>query len=119
MDDAASINVAGEEGQDVAALQFANDLDRHLIRFRATDDRRETRHTAVHQLDAPRAKLNIIDGTIQMTIQVIPIACAGIRAGEGGAAGKFESGHGFRLKPVHKANCFNGLRRKEGGHARV
>ncbi len=119
MDDAASIDVAGQEGQDIAALQFTHDLDRHFIGFRAANDCGKAGHTTIHQLDAPGAKLDIVDRSIEMSIHVAAIAGTGIRAGEGSAAGQFESGHRLRLQTVDEADRFNRLGGEQGRHAAV
>ena len=41
-----------------------------------TDDGSKAGHTAVHQLDTPRAQLNVVNGTIQMTIVPFQLACS-------------------------------------------
>ena len=61
VDDAAAVDIAAEEDQDVAPLQLAHDLDRHLVAFGAADDRGETGHTPVDQLDAPGAQLDVVE----------------------------------------------------------
>ena len=50
-------------------LKLADDLNRHFIRLCCPDDRRESGHTTIYQLDTPGAELDIIDRAVQMTIQ--------------------------------------------------
>ncbi len=73
VDDAAPIHIPREESEDVALLQFAHDLDRHLVRLGRTHNRRKPRHTPIHQLDTPGAQLDIIDRAIQMPAITVPI----------------------------------------------
>jgi hypothetical protein len=55
-----------QESEDVAALQFTHDLNRHLIGFGRADDSGEAGHPAVYQLDTPGPQLNIVDGAVQV-----------------------------------------------------
>lgn len=118
VDDAAAVDVAGQESQDVAALQLADDLDGHCIRFGRADDGGEARHAAVHQLDAPRAQLDVVDRSVQMPVQGA-ITGAVVRAGESRAAGQGEPRQDFRLLPVDEAHGLDALGSQQGGHAGV
>src|SRR3990172_3754696 len=51
MNDAPTVDVPGKEGQDVASLQLAHDLDGDLVALGAADDCREAGHAAIDQLD--------------------------------------------------------------------
>ncbi len=53
MNDAAPVDVAAEEGEDVAPLKLTHDLNGDLIRFGAPDDGGKTGHTPIHQLNTP------------------------------------------------------------------
>ena len=53
-------------------LQLAHDLDRDFVRLGAADDGGEAGHAAVHQLDAPRAQLDVVDRAVEMTVRSLP-----------------------------------------------
>ena len=61
VDDAAAVDVAGEEDQDAATLELAHDLHGDLVALGAADDGAEARHAPVDQLDAPGAQLDVVD----------------------------------------------------------
>ena len=51
-------------------LQLAHDLDRDLVALGRADDGRKAGHTAIDQLDAPGAQLDVVDGAVQVTVAV-------------------------------------------------
>ena len=80
VDDAAAVDVAGEEDQDAAALQLAHDLDGHLVALGAADDGAEPGHAAVDQLDAPGAQLDVVDGAVELHLVAVQHEVAGAEA---------------------------------------
>ena len=60
-----------QEDQDVALLQLAHDLDRHLVALGAADDGGEAGHAAVDQLDAPGAQLDVVDRPVQVAVAAV------------------------------------------------
>ena len=68
VNDGAPVDVAGEKDEDIALLEFPDDGNRGLIRAGRTDDGGKARHTAVHQLDAPRAQLNVVNRAVEVTV---------------------------------------------------
>ena len=118
MDDAAPVHVAAQEREDVAALKLAHDLHRDLVGFGRADDGREAGHTPVHQLDAPRPELDIIDRAVQVAVQSV-VRPAVIRAGEGRAARQLETGQRLWLEAVHITDRFDRLGSQQGRHAAV
>ena len=71
MDDAAPVDVAGEEDQDAAALQLAHDLDGHLVALGAADDGGKAGHAPIDQLDAPGAQLDVVDGPVEQRLVAV------------------------------------------------
>ena len=78
VDDAAAVDVAAEEGEDVALLQLAHDLDGHGVGLGAADDGGEAGHAAVDQLDAPRAQLDVVDGAVEVAVVAVAVAISGL-----------------------------------------
>src|SRR5574341_1034666 len=116
MDDAPPVDVTRQEAQNVALLQFAHDLDRHLVGFGAADDGREARHTAIHQLNAPRPELDVVNRPVQVAVERPFRAFAVVRAGERCAACQLEAGHRLRLHPVQVADHLDHLCRDQRCH---
>ena len=104
VDDAAAVDVAAEEDQDVALLQLAHDLDGDLVRLGAADDGGEAGHAAVDELDAPRAQLDVVDRAVEVAVAVggAPTGAL-IRAGEGVPPARWKPGSAFRLLAVDEA----------------
>ena len=71
VDDAAPVDVAAEEDEDAAALQLADDLDGDLVALGAADDGAEPGHAPVHQLDAPGAQLDVVDGPVELHLVAV------------------------------------------------
>ncbi len=115
VDDAAAVDVAAQEGQDVAPLQLAHDLDRHRVRLGAADDGGEAGHAAVDQLDAPRAQLDVVDRAVQVAAAVAAVRGLGRRCRRPG--GSRASGSG--CSPVDEAHGLDHLFGEQRGHAAV
>ena len=78
VDNAAAVDIAAEEGENVAALQFAYDLDGHGVGLGTAHDGGKARHAAVDQLDAPRAQLDVVDGAVEMAVVAVGAAMSGL-----------------------------------------
>ena len=55
-----------QKDEDVALLQLAHDLHRHLVALGRADDGRKARHAAIDQLDAPRTQLDVVDRAVEV-----------------------------------------------------
>ena len=115
VDDAPPIHVAAQEGEDVAPLELADDLDGDGIRLRLPDDGGEARHAPVHQRNAPGAQLDVVDGAVQVAVVAVG---RHVGAGEAGA-GQVEAGKRLGLLAIGEAHGLDGLFRQQGGHAGV
>ena len=60
VDDGTSVDISRKEGQDVAALQLADDLDGYLVARCAAYDGGKTGGCAVHELHAPFPEDDVI-----------------------------------------------------------
>jgi hypothetical protein len=74
VDDAAPVDVAGEEDQDVALLQLAHDLDRHLVGLGAPTMAAKPGMRPSTKLDAPGAQLDVVDGAVGIAALSSPAA---------------------------------------------
>ena len=94
VDDAAPVDVAGEETEDVTALEFAHDFDGDFVGRGRADDGGKAGHTAIDKLNAPGTQLNIVDGTVEIAARAVAVAPirAVVGAGEARAARKLEAG---------------------------
>ena len=115
VDDAAAVDVAGQEAQDVAPLQLPHDLHGHFVGLGAADDGGKAGHAAIDELDAPRAQLDVVDGAVQVAVAVF----LNLGAGEGGAARQREAGQPLGLLAAGEAHGLEALFGEESGHARV
>jgi len=106
VNDGATVGIAAEKDQNVAFLQLSHDGDGGRVGAGRADDGGKSRHAAIHQLDAPRTQLDIVNGAVQVTA-VLELCVTGV-------AEQLETGVGLRLRPIHKADALNGLRRQEG-----
>ena len=115
VDDAPPVNVAGEENQDIALLQFPHDGDGGLVGFGCPNDGGEAGHAPVYKLDAPAPQLDVVNGAIGIATL---LSLFHVRAGETGA-GQDQAGDALRLLPPGEADALDGLLSQEGGCAAV
>ncbi len=115
MDDAPSVDVAGEEDENVTLLQLPHDLDSRLVGLGSADDGREAGHPPVHQLDAPGAQLDVINGAVNIAARLLSLH---VGAGEAGA-GELQARHRLWLLAVGETDTLDGLLRKKCGHSAV
>ena len=118
MDDGAAVDVAAEEDQNVALLQLAHDLDRDLVALGAADDGRKAGHAAVHELDAPSPKLDVVNRAVQPACAVAVTIAAHIGAGEAAAPGVVAADRPWLLA-VNEADGLDDLGGQQRRHARV
>ena len=114
MDDAAAVHVAREEHEDVALLQLAHDRHRRLVAAGGADDGGEAGHAAVHQLDAPGAQLDVVDGPVR-----VASGAAAVAVGMVARAREAQAGDALRLLAADEAYGFDGFGGKESGGAAV
>ncbi len=111
IDDRAPIHVAAEEGEDIPSLELPYDGDGGLIAASLAHNSGESRHTTVNQLDAPGAKLDVIDGAVEMTIT------GEIRVIR--APRQLKSRIRLWLFAVYETDTFDCLCSQKGGHPAV
>ena len=101
MDDAPSVDIAGEEDEDVTLLQFADDLHRCLVGAGCADDRRKARHASINKLDTPTAQLDVVYGASDT------------------GAGELQARDAFWLLTTGEADSLDSLFSEKGGYAAV
>ena len=94
--DGTTVGHAGKEDKLPFGLEFAHDLDCHLVALCCTDDGSEARHAAVNHRNSPGACLDIADGSVELK----PITL-------------------LWLLPLGKAYPLDDFLSKEGGHAGI